>query len=59
MSTSHNLCSPDDQDDEDEENEFKTTPCIAHLCGRESKKEQNKRKSRVVVGHREKVETNS
>ena len=31
--------------------------CIAHLCGRESKKVQNKRKNRAVVGHREKVET--
>ena len=33
--------------------------CISHLCGRESKKKQNKRKNRAVVGHREKVETNS
>jgi len=30
-----------------------------HLRGRESKKEQNKRKNRAVVGHREKVKTNS
>ena len=46
-------------DDKEEENEFKTMPCISHLRGRESKKEQNKRKNRAVVGHREKVETNS
>ena len=46
-------------DDEDEENEFKTRPCIANLCGRESKKEQNKRKNRAVVGHREKMKINS
>ena len=31
--------------------------CITHLRGRESKKEQNKRKNRAVVCHREKVET--
>ena len=49
----------DKGDDEDEENEFKTTPCISHLGGRESKKKQNKRKNRAVVGHREKMKINS